>query len=144
MSEDKKEIVDVIKIPLSEEYSNAIAEEHMRRMKQLAPQEEYTIDIDGKDIVFKRRKIRSAERAKLEIIRQELANSLEDAKQSYPLLEDKLYKQMAEYYLINTKTGKGMTKSEFDLTEFEEIKQILNACAFRTERPIPSPAPLEK
>ena len=144
MSDNKDEEIKEIKIPLSEEYSDAIAEEHMRRMKQLAPQEEYTLDIDGKNITYKRRKIRTAERAKLEVIRQELADSLENNRKSYPLLEDKLYKQMAEYYLINSKTGKGMTKDEFDLTEFEEIKQILNACAFRTERPIPSPAPLEK
>lgn len=150
MSEVKEESnpipepVNTINVPLSQEYSDEIAEEHMRRMKKLAPQENYTIDIDGKDVVFNRRKIRSAERVQLESIRQELADSLTDNKKSYPTLEDKLYKKMSAYYLIDAKTGKGMTPEQFDLTEFEEIKQILNACAFRTERPIPPPAPLEK
>jgi hypothetical protein len=138
------EPVNTITVPLSEEYSNEIAEEHMRRMKDLAPQESYPIDIDGKVITFKRRKIRSAERVKLEAIRQELQDSLTDNKKSYPKLEDRLYKEMSKYYLIDPQTGKGMTEAQFDGTEFEEIKQILNACAFRTERPIPSPAPLEK
>lgn len=138
MSEDKE------KKSIAEEYYEDISEEHMRRMKELAPQETYDIDIDGKVIMFKRRKIRTAERLQLEVLRQKLAESLTGDKPNYPKLEDELYKKMSEYYLINSSTGKGMTPKEFDGTEFEEIKQILNACAFRTERPIPPPVPLEK
>jgi hypothetical protein len=34
-----------------------------------------------------------------------------------------------------------MTATEFEGTEFETVKAILNACAFRTERPIPKTGP---
>jgi len=151
LSEENKEVVQqevkqdtVVTVPISEQFSDEIAEEHMRLMKELAPQETYDIDVNGKVITFKRRKIRTAERTKLEVIRQELAESLTDTKKSYPLIEDKLYKAMASYYLINPNTGNGMTSAEFEGTEFETVKAILNACAFRTERPIPKPAPLGK
>ena len=142
--QEVKPNTDPVVVPISEQFSDEIAEEHMRLMKELAPQETYDIDVNGKVITFKRRKIRTAERTKLEVIRQELAESLTDTKKSYPLIEDKLYKAMASYYLINPNTGNGMTATEFEGTEFETVKAILNACAFRTERPIPKPAPLGK
>ena len=141
MSEEKKEEapqqINTINVPLSEEYSNEIAEEHMKRLKELAPKESYDIDVDGKIITFKRRKIRTAERTKLEVIRQKLQDALTDNAKNYPTLENELYETMCGYYLIDSSTGKPMSKAQYDLTEFEEIKQILNACAFRTERPIP-------
>lgn len=123
----------------SRQFAEELSEEHIRLMKDLAPQEQYEIHVNGKPLIFKRRKIFSGERKALEVMRQKLTNSLTENKEDYPDLEDKLYKKMAQLYLINQLTGKGMTDTEFNLTEFEEIKQILNACAFRTERPIPSP-----
>lgn len=142
--EENKEIIEESK-SVTEEFTSAISDEHMRRMKELAPLEFYNIDVDGKIIKFNRRKIRSAERLQLESLRQKLAESVtSDDSKDYPKLEDQLYKKMASLYLIDSNTNKGMTEAQFGLTEFEEIKSILNACAFRTERPIPPPLETKK
>lgn len=59
MSEENKEVVQeevkqdtVVTVPISEQFSDEIAEEHMRLMKELAPQETYDIDVNGKVITF--------------------------------------------------------------------------------------------
>ena len=135
----KQELPTVIKAKLSDEFADVIGEEHVRLMQDLAPREEYDIMLNGKSKTFRRRKILTKERLDLEIMRQKLTDSLTNNNTDYPILEDKLYRKMAELYLIDPSTGRGMTDKEFDLTEYEELKSILNACAFRTERPIPSP-----
>ena len=72
-------------------------------------------------------------------LRQKLNKAATNNTTEYPNIEDKLYKRMAAMYLIDSETNKGMTEEQFDNTVYEDIKGILNACAFRTERPIPSP-----
>ena len=128
----------------AETFFDRIAKENTRLMEELAPRENYTLDVNGKPVTFNRVKIRTAQRTQLEVLRQKLADSLQDNRKAYPQLEDQLYKKMASYYLINSSTGKPMTPEEYDGIFFEDIKPILNACAFRTERPIPAPAPLGK
>lgn len=136
MSEE--EIVPV-NVSVSDDFIKQMGDEYSRQMQKLAPQDAYDIDVNGQVITFKRRKIRSSERVQLEVLRQKLSNAATNNSEEYPVIEDKLYKRMAEYYLIDPTTNKGMSSTQFDDTVYEDIKMILNACAFRTERPIPSP-----
>lgn len=128
-----------VNVSISDEFIKAMGEEYSRQMQTLAPQESYPIDIDGTVVNFRRRKILSKERRELETIRAKLEKSARENDGKYPDLEDSLYKKMASMYLIDPSTDKGMTDKQFDSTVYEDIKMILNACAFRTERPIPSP-----
>jgi len=137
--EQKQEEVVPIQASISDEFIKEMGEEYSRQMQTLAPRENYDIDIDGKGTIFKRRKILSKERRELEVMRAKLTKAATDNSPNYPDLEDKLYKKMAEMYLIDPNTDKGMTEKQFDNTVYEDMKMILNACAFRTERPIPSP-----
>jgi len=137
--EEKPQEVVPVNVSISNEFIEQMGEEYSRQMQTLAPQEKYDIDVDGKVIFFSRRKILSKERKELEIMRAKLTAAASNNSSNYPDLEDKLYKRMAEMYLIDPNTGKGMTEKQFDSTVYEDIKMILNACAFRTERPIPSP-----
>jgi len=143
MSEEDKpqDIPEVVPIQasISDEFIKAMGEEYSKQMQILAPQEVYPIDVDSKTIKFRRRKILSKERRELEIMRAKLTKAATDNSPNYPDIEDKLYKKMAEMYLIDPNTDKGMTEKQFDNTVYEDVKMILNACAFRTERPIPSP-----
>lgn len=136
MSEE--EIIPV-NVSVSDDFIKQMGDEYSRQMQKLAPQDAYDIDVNGQIITFKRRKIRSAERVQLEVLRQKLSNAANNNSSEYPEIEDKLYKKMAEYYLIDPTTNKGMSSVQFDDTVYEDVKMILNACAFRTERPIPSP-----
>lgn len=128
-----------VNVSISDEFIKEMGEEYSRQMQTLAPQEVYRIDVDGQTVNFRRRKILSKERRELEIIRAKLEKSTRENDGKYPDLEDSLYKRMANMYLIDPSTDKGMTDKQFDATVYEDIKMILNACAFRTERPIPSP-----
>ena len=136
--QEQQQIVPV-KASISDDFIKQMGEEYTKQMKQLAPLDDYNIDVNGSTIKFKRRKIYSKERRELEGLRQQLSKAAESNSKEYPNIEDKLYKTMAKMYLIDSETNKGMTSEQFDNTVYEDIKGILNACAFRTERPIPSP-----
>jgi len=138
-NQDKKATIIPVKVSVSDEFVKEMGDEYSRQMQKLAPQDFYDIEVDGKAISFTRRKILSKERRELESIRQKLADAAKINSPKYPGIEDQLYKKMASMYLIDPSTQKGMTDNQFDSTVFEDIKNILNACAFRTERPIPSP-----
>jgi hypothetical protein len=141
MSEEttpQQEIIQV-KASISDEFIKQMSDEYTKQMQQLAPLDAYNIDVNGSTIKFKRRKIYSKERRELEVLRQKLNKAASTNSSEYPNIEDKLYKTMAKMYLIDSETNKGMTEEQFDSTVYEDIKAILNACAFRTERPIPSP-----
>lgn len=136
--EPQQQIVPV-KPSISDEFIKQMGDEYTKQMQKLAPLDAYNIDVNGSTIKFKRRKIYSKERRELEVLRQKLNKSATNNSTEYPNIEDKLYKKMASMYLIDSETNKGMTEEQFDNTVYEDIKGILNACAFRTERPIPSP-----
>ena len=135
----KEQQVIPVKVSISDEYIKQMGDAYTEQMQKLAPLDSYPIDVNGSTITFKRRKIYSKERRELESLREELATAAQLNSKEYPNIEDKLYKTMASMYLIDPNTNKGMTATQFDNTVFEDIKGILNACAFRTERPIPSP-----
>jgi len=136
--QEQEEIIPV-KVSVSDEFVRQMGEEYSKQIQQLAPQEQYTLIVNEKPITFKRRKILSKERMELEGLRQKLAIAATKDSGDYASIEDKLYKRMAQLYLIDPQTQKGMTTEQFDLTVYEDMKAVLNACVFRTERPIPSP-----
>ena len=128
--------IPTMRVSFSEEFANDVLEEQSKRIEKLSKQDYFNINVNDKVKTYKRRKIRTAERTKVQALRSKLANSRSSETAS---VEEQLYVTMASYYLIDKETNNPMTKDEFLQTEFEEIRDILEACSFRTEKPIPPP-----
>jgi hypothetical protein len=142
MSEDQESQSQVreLKVSVSEEFERKMADQYARNIEKYAPMDAYTIKVKNEEIVFNRRKILSKERKELEVLRAQLGwEARRGLKQSVET-EDKLYKKTAEYFLIDVTNNTGMTPEQYDSIPFEDIKIILDACTYRTERTIP---PLE-
>lgn len=135
--------VEQVKAKIDDVYAEQLRETYLGKIKELAPKEFFDIDVTGKTIRFRRRKILGKERFTLETLRQKLNKAASVNGQEYPKLEDELYKTMSKYYLIDTETNNPMSADQYDNTVFEDMKLILDALAFRTEKPIPVPLPLE-
>ena len=141
MSGEAEAQVETVKVSLSDDFASRMGDEYARRMEELAPREWYDIEINGSKKRFKRRKILTKERTELEGIRTLLANQARRFHADTAKTEDSLYKKSAEFFLINAETNMPMSDKEYEQIPFEDIKAILDACTFRTEKPIP---PLEK
>lgn len=128
--------IPTMKVSFSEEFANDVLEEQSKRIEKLSKQEYFNITVGNKTKTYKRRKIRTAERTKVQALRSKLANARGS---DIANIEEQLYITMASYYLIDKETNNPMSKDEFLDTEFEEIRDILEACSFRTEKPIPPP-----
>ena len=144
MSEESKESSEVevedLVVTLSDKLQQKMADAYAQSLEENCPKSEYTLSINGESITFKRRKILGKERKTLEALRSKLARESRRNADASVETEDKLYKTCAEFYLVDPNTNKGMTPDQYDLIPFEDIKPILDACAYRTERVIP---PLE-
>ena len=128
--------IPTMRVSFSEEFANDVLEEQSKRIEKLSKQDYFNINVNDKVKTYKRRKIRTAERTKVQALRSKLANARSGDTAS---IEEQLYITMASYYLIDKETNNPMTKDEFLATESEEIRDILEACSFRTEKPIPPP-----
>jgi|SRR6185436_1244378 len=128
-------------VTMSDKWNQKINDQHAKYLEELCPKSQYEIDVKGEKIIYRRRKIKSGERKVLEALRAQLIIEVRRGSKHSVETEDQIYKKSAQYHLINSKTNAPMTTDEFDGTEFEEIKKILDACSYRTEKPVP---PLEE
>lgn len=135
--------IETVKANLPNEYAQQLADTYIHRIRELAQCEAFDLDVGGKTIRFRRRKILNRERVLLEMLRQKLAAAAAKNDPSFPSLEDELYKKSAAFFLVDIQTGQAMTEKQYDEVAFEDLKPVLDALNFRTERPIPIPAPLE-
>ena len=131
---------ETISVTMSERWDQRVADQAAKDLEELSPLNQYTIEVNGEEIVYKRRKILSKERKILEALRMTLAIEARRLNKNAVETEDKLYKKSAEFFLINSRTNNPMTAEEYEGTRFEDIKKIMDACTYRTEKPVP---PLE-
>lgn len=130
------EEIPTVKVSFTDEFATEILDEQAKRLEKLAKEDYYNITVDGKQKTFKRRKILSGERAKIQALRNKLAKA---KLTEHSAVEEELYVTMCSLYLIDNETNQPMTKEQYMLTQFEEIRDVIEACSFRTEKPIPSP-----
>jgi len=140
---ESQEIVEEVKAPIPDSYAKQLQDAYIEKIKLIAPKEYHDIAINGKSVRFRRRKILNKERFILETLRQKLQAAAATNGKEYPVLEDQLYKKMASFFLIDAETQTPMSTEQYDEIPFEDLKIILDALNFRTERPIPIPTPLE-
>lgn len=138
--EQSQDTLNIVNATFSDKFTQKVADQYARNIEKYAPMDAYIIKVKGEDKKFKRRKILGGEHKILEVLRQKLAREIQTRSMHAAETEDLLYKKCAFYYLIDAETGNGMSDEQFDFVVFEDIKPILDACSYRTEKPIP---PLE-
>ena len=136
MSTTDESNIPVMKVRFTDNFANDVMDEQAKRLEKLSKQDAYAVEIDGKVKTFKRRKILTHERAKIQALRNKLVRvSVKDNS----AVEEELYVTMCSLYLIDTETNLPMTKEQYMNIPYEDIRDILEACSFRTEKPIPRP-----
>lgn len=136
MSSEEPKDIPIVKVTFTDEFAAEVMDEQAKRLEKLSKQDYYDIEISGRVKTFKRRKILTSERAKIQAFRNKLANT--KSKDS-STIEEELYVTMCGLYLIDNETNQPMTKEQYMNIPFEDIRDILEACSFRTEKPIPRP-----
>lgn len=137
MSTDQQQVK--VNAPLPEDFTEQIAQAYLEAIRKKAVLDFFDIDINGQVKRFRRRKILGKDRFTLETLRHKLALAALNNDPQYPVIEDELYKKMANCFLVDTETNTQMTEEQYNNTVFEDLKIILDALQFRTERPLPNP-----
>ena len=107
-------------------------------VKNLAQQKAFHIQfLDGKKKVFQRRKAGMKEVIELERRRAIMKGSKGTPLQVAQALAE-FYYYSSQVHLIDTRTGKPMTKSEYENVLFEDFRKIIDACEYVMLFGIPS------
>lgn len=117
------------------EYFKTLDQARLNLMKEKMENDTYHVDIDGKDTVFKRRKIRAKEYMALEKLRGQFREAKDRIDAAEVLFN--VYQKAAEYYMVDAETEKPMTKEQFEASEWEEMKLLVDGFNFITLYGIP-------
>src|SRR5262245_47013477 len=122
-----------------EEYLTKLSVEKQKQIAQLARQVEFEIEFspdydpttgqlikDGLQKVYRRRKISTKDFWNTERLRAVMNNTVD--KEKLYEIQYELYTRLAFYYLEDPETGKSMSKEEFNASDWEVIRLILDAC----------------
>ena len=132
--------VDISKVA-SKETVSALQElktdtekQYLEHFKELASQDEYVIN--GK--TWKRRKLSYRENKEIERLARAAVKLRTKDIDAFEIQQEKVYKKLAEYCLINAETNKPMSPAEFENSEAEIITKVLDAINYRTQSGLPS------
>lgn len=101
----------------------------LRDVKKYTPMNEFTIEVDGTPKTYTRKKIKTKDYSELERLRAEAAKMRPSPERSAKNME--VLQKAALYYL-------GMTAEEFEVSDFEIVKRILESQNIRTIYGIPN------
>lgn len=108
--------------------SNDMADTTLANIKTLAPLDEFEIP-EGSGIIYKRQKVRPKDLRELRKAQDEYAKAVSNAEMSN---EDKLEKEFQLIY-VKAKVYLGMTKEQFEETDYELLQQVIQATELRTQ-----------
>ena len=117
-----------------EELKTDTEKQFLEHFKELAGKDEY--EINGK--IWKRRKLSYKENKEIERLSREAIRFKVKSPDEFEELQEKVYKKLANYCLVDGATGKAMTPIEFENSEAELITKILDAINYRTQSGLPS------
>jgi hypothetical protein len=121
---------ELIDSPAFKKFRTDLNDAQISIVRELAPKRSFDIEIDGQLKTFQRKKIKARDYADLERMRAQIAKLMKDPeKQSEIQLE--VYEKCALHYL-------GMTKEDFDNSDFEYTKKILDMCNIVTVQGSPN------
>jgi len=100
----------------------------LENMQKLAPEDEFTISISGKDKIFKRNKLTPKQLRDLKKTEREYNEEIKK-------VEDPELKTDREYQLLAYKANLflGMTPGEFEECDIEYLNQVLQATELRSQ-----------
>jgi hypothetical protein len=99
-------------------------------VKELAQQKIFHVQfLDGTKKIYQRRKASMKEVIKIERKRAEMKRSKGTPLQVAQALGE-FYWYSSQVHLVETKSGKPMTKSDYENTIFEDFRKIIDACEF--------------
>lgn len=121
---------ELLDSPAFKKFRTDLNDAQIAEVRQLAPMRSFEIDIDGQLKTFQRKKIKSRDYSELEKMRAQLPLlTKQPDKQSEIQLQ--IYEKCALHYL-------GMTKEDFDNSDFEYVKKILDMCNIVTVQGVPN------
>lgn len=128
LSENAGDAVQTAQQRIITNLSNEMADTTLANIKVLAPLDEFEIP-EGSGQKYKRQKVRPKDLRKLRIAQDEFLKATKDAEMSN---EDRMEK---EFQLIQIKAEVylGMSKEQFEETDYEYLQQVLQATELRTQ-----------
>jgi hypothetical protein len=117
-----------------EELKTDTEKQFLEHFKELASQDEY--QLNGR--TWKRRKLSYKENKEIERLSREAIRLKVKSPDEFEELQEKVYKKLANYCLVDAATNKAMTPIEFENSEAELITKILDAINYRTQSGLPS------
>jgi hypothetical protein len=120
--------------PAFQKFIDQYNQNYVMKCKELGQQNEYTLESDGKQITFIRKRLTTRQFNDLEQTRNKIDK--ENLGETDPMVSAKriadVYFISAQAYLKNKETGLPITKEEYENSFWEDIKLILDACHIRT------------
>lgn len=120
--------------PAFQKFIDQYNQDYVLKCKEVGLKNEYTLEIDGKEITFIRKRLTTKQFNDLEQERNRMdkENIAElDAMASAKRIAE-VYFISAQAYLKNKETGQPITKEEYENTFWEDIKLIIDSCHLRT------------
>jgi hypothetical protein len=116
------------------EFMSKYSTENATAFKKLGVQDTYTLEANGQDLTFKRKRLTTKQYMALEKTRIEFEKKsmLADDPLDVANHVAEMYLIIGQAYLTNVETHQPLQKNEFENMVWEEIKQILDACQLRT------------
>jgi hypothetical protein len=116
------------------EFMSKYSTEYATACKKLGTQDSYTLEANGQELTFSRKRLRTKEYMALEKTRLEFEkkNMMTEDPMEVANNVAEMYLIIGQAYLTNIETKQALQKNEFENMVWEEIKQILDACQLRT------------
>jgi hypothetical protein len=126
--EDGVSTVTEPEVPVPRNLPNITA--YTDAVKELAQQKIFHVQfLDGTKKIYQRRKASMKEVIEIERKRAEMKRSKGTPLQVAQALAE-FYWYSAQVHLVETKSGKPMTKNDYENTIFEDFRKIIDACEF--------------
>ena len=108
------------------------------KCKELGKQDEYTLESNGKQITFLRKRLTTRAFNDLEQTRSKTDKEVSDDAMANAQRTAELYLKIAQAYLTNKETNQPISKEDYENCFWEEIKIVLDACHLRTMTGLPN------
>jgi hypothetical protein len=116
------------------EFMSKYSTEYATACKKLGLQDSYTLEVNGQELTFARKRLKTKDYMALEKTRIEFEKKsiMTDDPLDVAANVAEMYLVIGQAYLTNIETKQPLQKEEFYNMVWEEIKQILDACLLRT------------
>ena len=131
------EVVVQEKTPF-EKFIEGYNQDYVMKCKDLGLKNEYELEVNGKPVIFTRKRLTTKQFNDLEQARNKTDKETTDDAMINATRTAELYLTIAQAYLVNKDTQVAITKEEYENTIWEDIKLVLDSCHLRTLIGVPN------